>query len=149
MVFLPSLAIQWNPKLSFPFLSPISCSAESKNARDHREGDVKELQSKEVSLLLGKTLWIYVSMYLCAWMFKFGNINTHACLKAFGTTSSTFLPLTYRGMLRDMRINSLRNLEDFRYNMTKESANAVVHLALWIYSRYITACSMSVCVCIF
>lgn len=43
--------------------------------------------------MLGETPWVYVSMNLCAWMFKFGNINTRTNLKPFSTTCSTFLPL--------------------------------------------------------
>lgn len=58
------------------------------------ERDKKQLQSKEFSLLLGETPSIYVSVCLYAWMFKFENVNTHACLKPFHTTFSTFLPFT-------------------------------------------------------
>lgn len=44
-------------------------------------------------------------------------------------------------MLREIGINSFRNLEDFWCIITKESANIIVHLPISIYYQYITLCA--------
>lgn len=54
------------------------------------KGERKKLPSRKLSLLPGERRWVYVSIHLYAWIFTFGKVRTHACLKPFSTTCLLF-----------------------------------------------------------
>lgn len=109
--------------------------------RAQGRGEIKKVQSRDVFLLTGEIHWIYVSMNLCAWMFKFENITTHVCLKPFRTICTTFLPFSWRIRLKEIKTNSFGNLEDFLCIITKESC-------IWLYEYIPTMLCICKCLCV-